>query len=282
MKRCCYLLVTSVFLMIPIANATSAPKEIEVFGEAIIQTDFDLLMVNILVSKEGRSIEKQMISVNDSTKHVLSLAKQYQINDNDIQVNNIKINKKEVVNQPNIQGIEVNDDFSQRKMQHKNNTSVYIGGNNLNNNNINQAIDTFVATRTVIINVTNIKRYGDFLSQAMKSRNTYLFTYNASSKFTNEYQQKALEKAIVNAKNKAKKIALQTGASLGDLKQLKELDTSNSANNLDGALDRCINSTNQQNYSSPHSTNHNQLTPNALGIMPMCFKAKVTIKYNLQ
>ena len=268
------------------ATASKTPEVIEVYGQASIKTQFDLLNVNIAIFNQGRSIEKLTAIVNDKTERIIAIAQRYKIEEQDIEISSIKINKIEEDNQSYVQGVEFNNgnytnrftnkNTSSKSKHHKNNTSIYINGEAIKNNSRNSSnneIEQFVVVKSLNINLSYTNQYDSFLTQVIKT-GASVYTYNSSSILKSEYTQQALKEAIVDAKNKAENIAKQMGTKLGGIIYLKEIDVP--VLSSDPSQRRSDFQIEQPRYAQGlHEL------PDGIDKMPVSFAAKVRIKYSL-
>ncbi len=204
------------------SNAYDQPKGIEVRGNAALSVVADRFSLSVAIVERGISASKTKIIVDHKTNLVVNAAKKMGIDAADIRSARVSLYPIYQPSSVTVSGVEVNQTFANG--QHG---EVYM--REPVNSRQQSNIQVFEVRRQITLNLKNIENYDRLLDQIVKIGVTNVSSLSMSVSNINTLYQRALSGAILNAKQKALKVAQQANVNLGKLIYLKEISHNTSA-----------------------------------------------------
>ncbi|NQZ83681.1 MAG: SIMPL domain-containing protein [Colwellia sp.] len=185
---------------------------IEVMGKASVSAMPDQFLVTLTVKERGFSASKTKALVDRNSQMIVDAASSFGIDKKLIQSTQLSIRVNYDKPSINFQGVDVKTAFND-------NLKTKIRTNIKNKYNNHSSIDV---SRKIIIPINDLSIYDRLLDKVVKIGVTEISPVQMSIKGSEELYMQALDKAIIDAKQKAQRIANQAGVKLGPLKYLKE------------------------------------------------------------
>jgi uncharacterized protein YggE len=185
---------------------------IEVMGKASVSAMPDQFLVTLTVKERGFNAGKTKALVDRNSQMIVDAASSFGIDKKLIQSTQISI----IVNydklSSNLQAVDVKTTFNEV-------VKAKIRTNAKKKYNEHLSIDV---SRKIIIPINDLSIYDRLLDKVINIGATEISPVQMSIKGSEELYMQALDKAIIDAKVKAQRIANQAGVKLGLLKYLKE------------------------------------------------------------
>jgi uncharacterized protein len=162
------------------------PPSIEVTGNAQIKIEADQMDMHISINVNLDDLQDAKNKNDESTKQVLGILEDLNINDNDIATSGIRMSR-----------------------------------NNLNYENYNKT-KKYTVTNEIFVKSPNISSYENITTRLIKIDNVYLTNIGLSSTKSIETRVKAREEALLAAKKKAEDMAATYNMAIGKPIQIQE------------------------------------------------------------
>lgn len=211
------VLSTIYFLMLPSAvQASTQDSGIEVRGQASVLVEPNSFSLSIAIIEKGRLTDKIRAIVDHKSNQVVEVAKNLGIEASNINSARVSLRVIKEEKNINVHGVEVN-----KRLTNEQKSKVYVSTPSTNKND-NYRPQFFELSRTITVNFSDIKDYDHFLNAVIKVGVSNISPLSMSIDDTDQYYQQALILALNKAKEKALKIAKQSGHDLGKLIFVKE------------------------------------------------------------
>ncbi|MEW6984433.1 SIMPL domain-containing protein [Colwelliaceae bacterium 6471] len=211
------LLIKIILLVFPLsAQAISTqPEGIEVTGKAEISATPDIFIVEMDVIERGASAAKIKNLVDYKSKQIVKAARAIGVKENEIQ--SARVNIRPIYEEPSIviQGADIINKFPDGT-RGKVNVST-------ESRDKSSAKVTIEVSRRIKINLFDLTHYDQLLDSVTKIGVSRIYPLSMSISKAGQLYQQALDQAIMDAKQKATRIAAQAGVSLGKLSYMKEI-----------------------------------------------------------
>ena len=211
-----YILMVCSLLASSFALAVAyQPEGIEVTGKAAVVATPDVFSLELSVVERGVSAGKTKSLVDHKSKQLVAAAKGLGIKAQDIQ--STRMNMFPIYEEASIRmhGVDVKTQFADDAKG-----KVHLSVNDKKDRNPKPV---FEVSRKITIKLFDIELYDRLLDKVAKIGVSRISPLSMSFSNIEQLYQQALDKAILNAKQKAMKIAAQAGVSLGKLTYMKEV-----------------------------------------------------------
>lgn len=212
-------LVCLLFTFFVSANEKS-PEGIEVVGYAVVEIKPDIYTVNIKVKERNISATKSQQLVEYKMQLVKNAAKSFVKQHDDIRLSTLQAKAIELDS-----SITVNGVISRQTFANGGQGGVFISTDNLNqNSNASTNIPQIVmeASQDITVKLSSISHYNQFMDSIIKVGVSHISPVKRSFSQQDKFYQQALDQALVNANQKAKKLADVMQVKLGRLLFIKE------------------------------------------------------------
>jgi len=206
------LLINLSLFQSSIANADDVLNGIEVTGKASVSAMPDQFLVTLTVKERGFSASKTKRLVDRNSQMIIDAASSFDIDKKLIQSTQLSIRVNYDKPAINFQTVDV-------KALSNNDLKTKVRANIKDNNKKQLHFDI---SRKIIISINDLSIYDRLLDKIVKIGVTEISPVQMSVKGSEELYMRALDKAIIDAKEKAQRIANQAGVKVGPLKYLKE------------------------------------------------------------
>lgn len=225
-------IIIKAFLWLVVASFTTHVQAkddvlegIEVVAEAKVALIANKFSVKLTLAEQGVTAQKTKSIVDQKLKQIINGLHQLGIEDQDISSSKAYINT--VMNEPSI----TFDNVEVLRRVNKQNVKVNTKVNSKQNYNHSDKSQMKVeVSRFILVNLNDMSQYDKLYDNAIKRGVTQISDVVSSYSSTDELYETALGEALKKAKNKAKKLALLSQKSVGDIIAIKELSTA--PNNL--------------------------------------------------
>lgn len=187
---------------------------ISVSGKATITKEPDQFLIQLSITERGVSAAKAKQRVDLISKNVINSVKSFGIKDNELKSTQLRINPVYTRNRVAV------DKVYMPVGQHKEKQVASIKANNINNKEVPIEFDV---TRQIEITLANFSVYEALLDKVTGLGVTRISPAQSSISNAEDLYQRALELAVSNAQQKAKKLAKQLGIKLGNVTKIEEL-----------------------------------------------------------
>jgi len=195
-----------------VIEATEIKRGIEVTGKASIKSAPDVFIAKFGVQERHALASTVKLLVDDKANMLVKYAQSLGIKDKDIQ--SAIVNVYPIYEKPSI----TVDNVDVYKRQGGGEYSKVT----VNNNSQQESNLIYQASRTITIKLNDINDYEKLLDRASKIGISRVYPLELTFSNAEALYQQALEQAIVNAKDKAEKLAKQTLRRLDKIIYLKE------------------------------------------------------------
>jgi uncharacterized protein YggE len=195
-----------------IANADDVMTGIEVVGKGNVSAIPDQFLVTLTVKERGFSASKTKALVDRNSQMIVDAASSFGIDKKLIQSTQLSIRVNYDKSSINFQAVDVKTAFND-------DLKAKITTNIKNKHNNHSSIDV---SRKIIVPINDLSIYDRLLDKVVKIGVTEISPVQMSIKGSEALYMQALDNAIIDAKEKAQRIANQAGVKLGSLKYLKE------------------------------------------------------------
>ncbi len=221
---CLLLSLMAVSILITPANSMTLSgnfSTIEVNGQAEVAILPDNYAITVFIKERGKFADKIRTLVEHKTNQVIQVATNLDISLPDIHSSQISVAIIEAKPSIVVSGVETGHKFRKSSFSNKQHNKVYVEGNALTNQNITKP-QYLELSRVIEIIFPTSKNYDQFLNKIVKLGFDGIYPQIISDKTIDEYYQQALSKALLNARDKAIKIASYSKVTLGKLISVKE------------------------------------------------------------
>jgi hypothetical protein len=179
----------SLFLLIFVAAEALEPRSITVTGNAEVNVVPDEVVLLFGVETIDREMSEAKAQNDESVRKVLALADKYDIDSQDVQTDHIAINPR----------------YTERGR--------------------GDEIESYAVRKSILFRLKDISKFEDLLSDALAAGVNYVQDIQFGHSELKQYQDEVRRQAILNAKEKAEKIAQELDQKVGKPKDIREQQT---------------------------------------------------------